>query len=459
MAIIQLQLRQGPEADRLKITPLTGEIIYITDTKALYVGDGSTAGGVVPRIPMPSAGIGENSTYPASTAFVHSLMASLSGVATTGFATKAGDNVFTGLNTFQQHPVISATALPITDSSTKIATTAWVKSLTSGLDVSNFALKNGINSFTNFNEFALSPTVPHPAFNDSSTKVPTTKWVKDLITTVGSLSTVSVIAGMGTTVNYSAGTVTLPDGTLVNVMAGSRTFPASGVNYLIVDSNGAVSISTTFPTQSNIGVLGTVYTSGGLISNISTSGHDLSKYASLDGATFTGVVSAPTPVSTEDSTRLATTEWVNNLVESVLGQDVTGGYATQEWVLNKINEFLFNPIGTSVYPYAYVTSGLNINVTAGTVPKPSGGTCSVTQLAQDLAIDSNSTVYVWVRFSDCRVIATTSPFSSDQGFLLSTATTNASSVTNLSMNTEAVNETQFTRHFRALYDGRLVYVP
>ena len=42
-----LQLRRGLAADRTSITPDAGEPIYTTDTKRLYIGDGSTAGGVI----------------------------------------------------------------------------------------------------------------------------------------------------------------------------------------------------------------------------------------------------------------------------------------------------------------------------------------------------------------------------------------------------------------------------
>lgn len=42
-----LQIRRGLEADRSSITPLAGELIYVTDTGNLYVGNGSTAGGVL----------------------------------------------------------------------------------------------------------------------------------------------------------------------------------------------------------------------------------------------------------------------------------------------------------------------------------------------------------------------------------------------------------------------------
>jgi len=42
-----LQFRRGTDSDRLTITPAIGEPIYTTDTKSLYIGDGSTAGGTL----------------------------------------------------------------------------------------------------------------------------------------------------------------------------------------------------------------------------------------------------------------------------------------------------------------------------------------------------------------------------------------------------------------------------
>lgn len=42
-----LQIRRGLEADRTDITPAQGEPLYTTDTKNLYVGDGTTPGGVL----------------------------------------------------------------------------------------------------------------------------------------------------------------------------------------------------------------------------------------------------------------------------------------------------------------------------------------------------------------------------------------------------------------------------
>lgn len=41
-----LKFRRGTDSGRSAITPAEGEPIFTTDTKQLYIGDGSTAGGV-----------------------------------------------------------------------------------------------------------------------------------------------------------------------------------------------------------------------------------------------------------------------------------------------------------------------------------------------------------------------------------------------------------------------------
>ena len=43
---MSLKLRRGTNAQRTGITPAEGELIYTTDTKKLFVGDGSTIGGI-----------------------------------------------------------------------------------------------------------------------------------------------------------------------------------------------------------------------------------------------------------------------------------------------------------------------------------------------------------------------------------------------------------------------------
>lgn len=41
-----LRIRRGTNSERQSIVPLEGELIYTTDTKDLYVGDGNTLGGI-----------------------------------------------------------------------------------------------------------------------------------------------------------------------------------------------------------------------------------------------------------------------------------------------------------------------------------------------------------------------------------------------------------------------------
>jgi hypothetical protein len=41
-----LQIRRGEEADRTSIVPKEGELLYVTDTNKLYIGDGTQQGGI-----------------------------------------------------------------------------------------------------------------------------------------------------------------------------------------------------------------------------------------------------------------------------------------------------------------------------------------------------------------------------------------------------------------------------
>lgn len=43
----KIQIRRGLDSQRTAVTPDVGELLYTTDLKQLFVGDGSTAGGVL----------------------------------------------------------------------------------------------------------------------------------------------------------------------------------------------------------------------------------------------------------------------------------------------------------------------------------------------------------------------------------------------------------------------------
>lgn len=61
-----LQLRRGTDAERQTITFAEGELVYTTDTKELYIGDGNTLGGVLVSgsdEPISTDGVVEGSNY------------------------------------------------------------------------------------------------------------------------------------------------------------------------------------------------------------------------------------------------------------------------------------------------------------------------------------------------------------------------------------------------------------
>ena len=43
----KIQIRRGVEAQRASITPDVGELLFTTDNKQLFIGDGATAGGLL----------------------------------------------------------------------------------------------------------------------------------------------------------------------------------------------------------------------------------------------------------------------------------------------------------------------------------------------------------------------------------------------------------------------------
>ena len=58
---MSFKIRRGTDAERLAITPDSGELVFVTDTGFVYIGDGSTAGGLA----VSTAANGDSITVPA----------------------------------------------------------------------------------------------------------------------------------------------------------------------------------------------------------------------------------------------------------------------------------------------------------------------------------------------------------------------------------------------------------
>jgi len=127
---------------------------------------------------------------------------------------------------------------------------------------------------------------------------------------------------------------------------------------------------------------------------------------SYEGAT----IKATTPPTSTNDKRVATTQWVNTV------------------------------LGIVPPPPAVMSAGgLNITYTSGTVMNPmTGAAIQVSGSTTPVAVGDTSTEYVWVRYLDEAVIASSTVPSNNQGCLLATITTNGTGVTGITHNTNAV---------------------
>ena len=86
-----LKIRRGTNSQRQTITPESGEPIYTTDTKKLFIGDGSTPGGVDVDTDTGEDNTNSNATTPGTNEA--GLVNTKSGVDTPIKVIKGGSNV------------------------------------------------------------------------------------------------------------------------------------------------------------------------------------------------------------------------------------------------------------------------------------------------------------------------------------------------------------------------------
>ena len=101
--------------------------------------------------------------------------------------------------------------------------------------------------------------------------------------------------------------------------------------------------------------------------------------------------------------------------------DMSNRVATTGWVESLIS-------GQPMFPIVTEATGLNINVSGGTVSRPPSGSCSISPTTTPIAVVSNSLEYVWIRFQDCSIVVSTTPPTSDQGQLIARVWTDATRI-------------------------------
>ena len=176
--------------------------------------------------------------------------------------------------------------------------------------------------------FVGTVTAPNPHVADNSNVVPTTSWVRNVVqsTLLGSNSPILSIGTSGTSVQWSGGVVSI-GGVQYPVIAGQYTFTSTSdplswtqsatsqgvysVYAVLVGGITTVVVSANAPSSPNV-LMGTVSVSGGVVGQVSLP--STTGFAPIDSPTFTGTPTVPSPPLGDDSARIATTEWVLDVV-------------------------------------------------------------------------------------------------------------------------------------------------
>ena len=236
--------------------------------------------------------------------------------ATSTYSAKAG-SVYTGAHNFTAAGTsLTAPTMADGDNTTKVATTTHVKNVFTAYGLSTpttlsstyLTKPEAISTYAPLASATLTgvPAAPTAANATNTTQIATTQFVKNVFTAYGLPATTT----LSTTYLTQADATSTYSAKAGSVYTGTHNFTAAGTSVTaptMGDTDNTTKVATTTHVKN-------VFTAYGLSSPTTLS----SDYAAKAGATFTGVLRAPTPVDasgnpdyTDHSTKLATTEWIN----------------------------------------------------------------------------------------------------------------------------------------------------
>lgn len=164
------------------------------------------------------------------------------------------------------------------------------------------------------------------------------------------------------------------------------------------------------------------------------------KYAPIESPSFSGVPVTPLPPENSDNNTIPNTAWVQDRLYDLIHKPCDAESTTRPSVINK--------------------AGLLINITPGYIDNPSGTTITVNSLDEDLALVDNTQEYVYVRYSDSNVVASTTIPSTNIGKVIARVITQNGSITGI-FHEEGFSTTctEITRNYKVGFGGNLIYVP
>lgn len=101
--------------------------------------------------------------------------------------------------------------------------------------------------------------------------------------------------------------------------------------------------------------------------------------------------------------------------------DSSNKVATTGWIQSLLSG---NPMGPTVSD----AGGLNITVNDGVVNTPTSGVCNIAISSITIGVNKNSLEYIWVRYSDCQVVASTTAPTALDGTVIAEVLTDATHI-------------------------------
>jgi hypothetical protein len=163
-------------------------------------------------------------------------------------------------------------------------------------------------------------------------------------------------------------------------------------------------------------------------------------YAPTNSPSFSGEPKVPTPPEESDSSIIPNTEWVQDRLYDLLHKPCDVKSTTRPSVVDK--------------------GGLTINLTPGYITEPNGSDIFVNTLTQDLALVDNATEYIYFRYFDDKIVAsTTEPHFTDGLLIARVITNNAAIIAIYHAQGFTTTCTAITSNYKVGFGGRIIYVP
>jgi len=269
---MSLQIRRGTAAQLAVITPVIGELIYTTDTQVVYVGDGTTLGG----IPIAVGGSGNVSGTNLLTGGVASATGNVTGgnIRTAGQVSATGNITTAGFylgNGSALTDVVASSVNGLNITGTTIANTVVTSSLTSVGTLANVSVSGNVQGGNLRTAGQVSAT--------------------GNITGGNIIATTNVIGGNLVTTGTAIATGNITGG---NLVTGGQVSAAGNVtgNYLraTLDINAGGNVTAVGHTGTSVSVTANI-TGGNLttVGQVSATGNITGNYIFGNGSQLSGI--------------------------------------------------------------------------------------------------------------------------------------------------------------------------